>query len=134
MDTKVKGARLSADEMVRQAERYFAAVDQGDVAGTLEVLSPDCVIVVRTDGVRHDGREAIGAMFERRLEGVSTAWHGNFRHLSDTEKGWVTSRFDVRRTNADGRKVEMDNINFFEFEGPLIKRITIWMSGENTLV
>lgn len=134
MEIKVKAERFSAEELVARAEHYFAAVDRGDVPGTLEVLSPDCVIVVRTDGVRHDGRDDIGAMFERRLEGVSAAWHGNFRHLSDPEKGWVTSRFDVRRTNADGTKVEMDNINFFEFDGLLIKRITIWMSGENTLV
>lgn len=134
MEIKVKEARFSADELVGRAEHYFAAVDRGDVPATLEVLSPGCVIVVLTHGARHDGREAIGEMFERRLEGVSTAWHGNFRHLSDPEKGWVTSRFDVRRTNADGTKVEMDNINFFEFDGLLIKRITIWMSGENTLV
>lgn len=134
MEIKVRAAQASADEMVRRAERYFAAVDEGDVPGTLEVLSPDCVIQVLTDGARHDGHEAIGEMFRRRLGGVSVAWHGNFRHLCDPEQGWVTSRFDVRRTNADGRKVTMDNINFFEFDGLLIKRITIWMSGENTLV
>ncbi len=134
MEIKVRATEASSEEMVRQAERYFAAVDQGDVPGTLEVLSPDCVIQVLTDGARHDGHEAIGEMFERRLGGVSVAWHGNFRHLCDTEQGWVTSRFDVRRTNADGGKVSMDNINFFEFDGLLIKRITIWMSGENTLV
>ncbi len=134
MEIKVTAAPASADEMVRQSERYFAAVDGGDIAATLEVLSPGCVIQVLTDGARHDGREAIGEMFERRLKGVTTAWHGNFRHLCDPEKGWVTSRFDVRRTNADGAKVTMDNINFFEFDGHLIKRITVWMSGENTLV
>lgn len=134
MEIKVRAAQASADEMVRQAECYFAAVDRGDIAATLEVLSLDCVIQVLTDGALHDGREAIGEMFKRRLGGVSVAWHGNFKHLCDPEKGWVTTRFDVRRTNADGAKVEMDNINFFEFDGLLIKRITIWMSGENTLV
>lgn len=134
MEIKAPSTRISGDEMTARAERYFAAVDEGDVPGTLEVLSPDCVIQVLTDGARHEGRGAIGEMFERRLGGVSVAWHGNFRHLCDPKEGWVTSRFDVRRTNADGKKVTMDNINFFEFEGALIKRITIWMSGENTLV
>lgn len=134
MEIKVRTVQPGAEEMVRQAEHYFAAVDSGDVPGTLEVLSPGCVIEVLTDGARHDGHDAIGEMFRRRLEGVSTAWHGNFRHVSDPEKGWLTSRFDVHRTNADGAKVGMDNINFFEFDGPLIKCITIWMSGENTLV
>ena len=133
MDIKVKEARFSADELVGRAEHYFAAVDRGDVPATLEVLSPDCVIEVLTDGVRHEGREAIGEMFKRRLGGVAVAWHGNFRHLCQPDNGWLTSRFDVRRTNADGTKVGMDNINFFEFDGILIKHITIWMSGENTL-
>ena len=133
MDIKVKEARFSADKLVGRAEHYFAAVDRGDVPATLEVLSPDCVIEVLTDGVRHEGREAIGEMFKRRLGGVSVAWHGNFRHLCQPDNGWLTSRFDVRRTNADGTKVGMDNINFFEFDGILIKHITIWMSGENTL-
>ncbi len=119
--------------MVGRAEKYFAAVDRGDVPGTLELLSPSCVIEVLTDGARHEGREAIGVMFERRLEGVAEAWHGNFRHLSDPEEGWLVARFDVRRTNIDGTKIAMDNINFFRFDGPLIQHITIWMSGENTL-
>lgn len=134
MEIKAPSTRISGEEMTACAERYFAAVDNGDVPGTLEVLSPDCVIQVLTHGAHHDGHEAISEMFQRRLGGVSVAWHGNFRHIADPEKGWLTSRFDVRRTNADGSKASMDNINFFEFEGPLIKRITIWMSGENTLV
>ncbi len=133
MDTKIEDTRISGDAMIASAEHYFAAVDRGDIPATLEVLSPDCVIEVLTDGIRHDGADAIAEMFKRRLGGVSVAWHGNFRHLCEPDQGWLTSRFDVRRTNADGTKVGMDNINFFQFDGPLIKHVTIWMSGENTL-
>ena len=133
MEANLTEATLSRDDMISRAEAYFAAVDRGDVPGTLEQLTPSCVIEVLTDNARHDGHEAIRAMFDRRLVGVEEAWHGNFRHLSNPEEGWLVSRFDVRRTNADGAKIGMDNINFFQFDGPLIRHITIWMSGENTL-
>lgn len=130
---KAAGQR-TRETMIATVERYFAAVDNGDVPGTLATMTPGCTLSVVTDHITHTGRDReIKAMFERRLDGVQTAWHGDFRHLADPEKGWVTSRFDVRRTNADGSKASLDNINFFEFEGDLIHRISIWMSGVNTL-
>ena len=46
----------------------------------------------------------------------------------------MTSRFDVLREGTDGEERAMDNINMFQFDGPLISRISIWMSGENTLI
>jgi hypothetical protein len=72
-------------------------------------------------------------MFERRLEYTKNACHGNFRHLVDEKMGWVTTRFDVKRTDMNDLYREMDNINFFEFEESKIKKISIWMSGENSL-
>jgi len=126
-------AERTAQTMIDTIDRYFDTVDNGDVAGTLAELTPDCTISVITDGVVHDGRDAIKAMFERRLESVDKAWHGNRRYVADPVSGLASTRFDVRRTSADGSKIAMDNINFFEFEGNQLRRISIWMSGENTL-
>ncbi|MEK9947018.1 MAG: nuclear transport factor 2 family protein [Alphaproteobacteria bacterium] len=126
-------AERTAQTMIETIDRYFDTVDNGDVAGTLAELTPDCTISVITDGVTHDGRDAIKAMFERRLENVNDAWHGNRRYVADPETGLASTRFDVRRTSTDGSKIAMDNINFFEFEGNKLRRISIWMSGENTL-
>ena len=124
----------SKEEMISRVEAYFLNVDQGDVKKVLEQMTPECEITVITEPITHSGRDiGIKDMFERRFENTSSAWHGNFRHLADEERGWVTSRFDVQRTGADGHYREMDNINFFEFDGSLISRITIWMSGENSL-
>jgi len=120
--------------MIDTIDRYFDTVDNGDVPGTLAELTPDCSISVITDGVVHEGRDtAIKAMFERRLETVNDAWHGNRRYVADPATGLASTRFDVRRTSTDGSKIAMDNINFFEFEGNKLRRISIWMSGENTL-
>ena len=127
-------AERSAQSMIDAIDRYFDTVDNGDVLGTLAELTPDCVISVITAGVSHEGRDAaIKTMFERRLETVNDAWHGNRRYVADPASGLASTRFDVRRTSTDGSKVAMDNINFFEFEGDKLRRISIWMSGENTL-
>ena len=126
--------KRSIDTMISRVEAYFLNVDQGNVQKVLEQMTSDCEITVITEPITHSGRDTqIKEMFERRLTNTSSAWHGNFRHLVHEKKGWVTSRFDVRRTGSDGHYREMDNINFFEFDGELISRITIWMSGENSL-
>ena len=127
-------AERSAQSMIDTIDRYFDTVDNGDVPGTLAELTADCLISVITGGVSHEGRDdAIKAMFERRLESVNDAWHGNRRYVADPASGLASTRFDVRRTSTDGSKIAMDNINFFEFEGDKLRRISIWMSGENTL-
>lgn len=121
-------------ELIETAEAYFACVDAGDVPGVMARLTPDCTLEVVTHPIAHEGAAAIEAMFKRRLTGTKRAWHGNFVHLADADQGRVTSRFDVLREGTDGEERAMDNINLFQFDGPLISRISIWMSGENTLV
>ena len=124
----------TAETMIETIDRYFDAVDAGDIEATLAVMTPDCTLCVITDNATHSGRDTgIRQMFERRLQNVKTAWHGNRRHIADPAAGIATTRFDVRRTATDGKKRVMDNINFFEFQGDRLHRISIWMSGENTL-
>lgn len=123
------------ETMIKTVEDYFANVDSGNVSGVLKNLSSECELTVVTDNLKHKGRDTgIKALFERRLLHTRDAWHGNFMHLVDEDKGWVTSRFDVHRTDNQGNYREMHNINFFEFKGKLLNRICIWMSGENSLV
>jgi len=43
------------------------------------------------------------------------------------------TRFRVRSVDCDGMVNEHRNVNAFEFEGPLICRVQIWMSGESML-
>ena len=126
---------LNRHELIDNVEHYFANVDNGNISKLLTYLTADCIISIVTSNITHKGRDTdIKKMFERRLLNTEKAWHGNFRHLVDAELGWVTSRFDVHRTNSEGKYREMDNINFFEFEKEKICRISIWMSGENSLV
>lgn len=123
-----------AEEMIAVAETYFARVDAGEVESVTELMTPDVVFEVVTHGVRIEGRDAIAEMFRRRLEAFANGWHGNFRHLADPARGWLVSRFDVVRNHRDGRRDQMDNMNFFEFSGLRLRRISVWMAHpENSL-
>jgi ketosteroid isomerase-like protein len=119
----------SRQDLITAVETYFARVDAGEVDTVVDLMSPDVVLEVVTHRVRNAGKAAVREVFRRRLDTFANGWHGNFRHVADAEKGWVTSRFDVVRNFRDGRREEMNNINFFEFEGRLIKKISIWMSS-----
>ncbi len=120
--------------MINLVEYYFENIDSFNIPAVLSCLTKDAQIEIVTSSLTHIGRdEDIRTMLERRKKATEKAWHGNFKHLVDTENGWVTSRFDIKRKSSDGKYREMDNINFFTFDGLKIKKISIWMSGENSL-
>lgn len=127
-------AERTTKSMIATIDRYFDAVDARDIEATLAVMTVDCTLSVLTDSITHQGRDTgIRQMFERRLQTVKTASHENRRHIVDPVTGIATTRFEVRRTSTNGEKRTMDNINFFEFQGDRLCRISIWMSGENPL-
>lgn len=125
----------NSEKMIQIVENYFSDVDSGNISSLLTHLSSECELTVVTHQSKYTGRDReIKELFERRLLNTNDAWHGNFMHLVDEDKGWVTSRFDVRRTDNKGYYREMHNINFFEFKDEKINKIFIWMSGESSLV
>ena len=114
-------------ELTDRVEAYFASVDRSDLAATLEIMTPECVIEYVSDGTRFEGRdEGVKAYFEKRNANVLKSWHGNFRHTVDAASGRVATRFDVRRTDRDVPERTGDNINLFEFDGERIRRIAVW--------
>lgn len=124
----------SHQELIDLAERYFACVDAKDLSGVLARLAPECRMTIETSAVIHDGRDgAIRSMFAAYFERWATVWHGNFDHVADAANGRLACRFDVRKTASDGSVDEKRNANFFTFEDGLIRRISVYMTGENSL-
>lgn len=119
--------------LIDLAETYFAKVDAKDLDGVLATLAPDCRMTVETFGVVHDGADAIGRMFEAYFERWTEIWHGNFDHVADPVAGRLACRFDIRKVAPDGTVDEKKNANFFTIEDGLIRRISVYMMGENTL-
>jgi len=72
-------------------------------------------------------------MFDGLFENYHRVWHGEFRHVCDVARQTVASQFKVFNTLEDGSTRSKTNCNFFEVREGLFFRITIYMSGENTL-
>lgn len=124
---------LTARKMKTVVERYFAAVDAGDVAGIMALLAPRATFEVMTAGVRYRGSKAIRTMFARRFEERAKGWHGDFAHAADAAAQVVATRFRVRSRDKDGTVFRRRNINVFEFADGRIARIQIWMDGASML-
>ena len=113
--------------LTKTVETYFAAIDRQDLAATLATMAPGCTIEYVTDGSRFVGRDSgVKAYFEKRNAGCEKSWHGDFFHVADGPAARVATRFRVRRTDKGVPERHGDNINVFEFEGGLIKRIAVW--------
>jgi limonene-1,2-epoxide hydrolase len=114
-------------DMTKVVEAYFASIDRQDLPATLATLSPACTIEYVTDGSRFIGRDdGVKAYFEKRNAGCEKSWHGDFFHVADAAAARVATRFKVRRTDRGVPERHGDNINVFEFDGALIKRISVW--------
>lgn len=123
----------TAQDMIDAVNRYFDCVDAMDVPGTIAVLTPDCTLEVMTAQVVHKGHDAIRAMFEKRLTVTASGAHTDRSHTTDAARGFSACRFRAQSRDKNGTTRDRYNINFFEFEGKLIRRAQVWMVGDNTL-
>ena len=125
--------QVTKTDLIRRIEDYFRDVDRFDTDAILAHLTDTCVLEVVNHGTVQRGLDAIRATYERRAELVKRSWHGDFQHTVDTEAQRVATRLTVRRINANGSASEVDNLTLFQLERSKIQRISIWMSGDNTL-
>ena len=119
----------TADTLIKIIETYFGCADRCDVPGTLATMAPDVTMEYLTDNRRYAGRDTgLKTYLESRAALVQKSWHGDFVHAADPARGLVATRFKVRRTDKGLAERFGDNINLFQFEGRLIKRISVWRS------
>lgn len=119
--------------MIARTEAYFRDVDAFDTDAIVSHLTENVIFDVPTDEVWREGKAAVRQTFDNRAGAVRESWHGNFVFVADEAEGRLAVRDAVKRTNADGTPQEMDNMTLLEFEGDLIRRITVWMTGPNPL-
>jgi len=118
---------------VELVERYFSAVDNKHMDAVLSCIAPDAEFRVATFDTVFVGRDtSIRRMFQRLFDRYERIWHGDFRHIVGMD-GCVASQFTVINETSDGEKLEKFNANFFSIENGLFTRITVYMSGDNSL-
>jgi ketosteroid isomerase-like protein len=124
---------FSKDDLIARSTAYFKDVDRFDTDAILAHLTEDVMLEVPTDGIRKIGLAAVRETYVKRAEMVRESWHGDFVFTADEGAGRLAIRLAVKRTNADGASVEMDNLSLLTFAGDKICAIAVWMSGENSL-
>ena len=118
---------------IERATAYFADVDRFDTEAILSHLTHDVVLEVPTDGVRKEGIDAVRKTYLNRDAAIKESWHGDFEFTGDDADSRLAVRLAVKRTTADGRYAEMDNLTLLSFRDGKISHICVWMSGENSL-
>ena len=124
---------ISKQILIDRATAYFRDVDNFDTNGILSHMTADVVMEVPSHGVRKEGAADVRQAYVNRENVVTKSWHGDFEFTADEAAGQLAIRLAVKRTNADGSSEEMDNLTLLHFEGDLISRVTVWMSGNNSL-
>ena len=113
--------------------RYFAAVDDEDLAAVLATLHVDCVFTVETHRVRLVGHEDIAQMFRRLWANHRAVRHHEFEFVNDPDRDRIAARFQVENTEIDGSLTRKSNCNFFEIRGNKFAGVAVYMAGANTL-
>lgn len=126
--------RLNASELQALVERYFSAVDRGDMAATLACFASQARFAIANHGVYYQGRDTeVRGMYERLAARYARVWHGDFDHVVDVPNQRVASRFRVENTTHAGELLHKNNCNFFEIQDGLFVQVFVYMSGQNSL-
>jgi hypothetical protein len=129
------GAELLTSEFLAAAPyRYFKAIDAKDLDATMAQYAEGAAETVIPENVTYRGSEEIRRMYVDFFASAETIRHEIRNVVVDTEHRKVATEQAYIGESTDGRKHDMYNCNFFEFdeEGKL-ERVIIWMSGASPL-
>ena len=129
------GAKLLSRESLATAPyRYFEAIDAKDLDATMAQYAENAVETVIPENVTYQGSEEIRRMYVDFFASAEAIRHEILNVVVDAEHRKVATEQTYVGESKDGRKHDMYNCNFFEFdeEGKL-ERVIIWMSGASPL-
>jgi hypothetical protein len=114
--------------------RYFEAIDAKDLVATMAQYTDGAAETVIPENVTFHGSEEIRGMYVDFFASAESIRHEIRNVVVDTEHRKVATEQAYIGESTDGRKHDMYNCNFFEFnnEGKL-ERVIIWMSGASPL-
>ena len=98
-------------------EAFSDAFNRGDLDTLASMVSEDCVFEgaggPEVYGVRFNGRDDIRAAFAQVYATFPDAHWGNGKHFTSGDFG--VSEWTFTGTRADGKRIEADGVDLFEF-------------------
>jgi len=117
VDRPLDAARLS------NLARFMNAWNARDVDALMDCMAADCAFHASggpdAEGRRHEGTSAVRAAYEAIFETYPEAAWTNGRHFVIGDRGVAEWRFVGR--DHDGKRVEVEGCDLFEFDGELIR-------------
>lgn len=104
--------------------RLFAAFNNHDGAEVIACMTPDIVFFAAAGpdihGKRFEGAAEVRAAFERTFADMKDVRWDCKGHTVFGDRG--LSEWLMRGTNGEGRQIEVDGCDLFEFRGSLISK------------
>jgi ketosteroid isomerase-like protein len=128
-------AKLLTRESLEAAPyRYFDAIDAKDLEATMAQYAQGAVETVIPDNVTYRGSDEIRRMYVDFFASADAIRHEIQNVVVDAEHRKVATEQKYVGESKDGRKHDMYNCNFFEFDNAgKLERVVIWMSGASPL-
>ncbi len=123
-------------QLVDLVERYFAALDDGDLETVLDSYTEHAVFTIQSAHSPHAGRdEGIRSMYVDYISSYAKIRHVHFRHVVDVENQRIASQFRAEMVGHDGTETVLTSSNFFYVEDERFSHVYVYMSdGLNVLL
>jgi len=103
---------------------FFRLFDEEDVVSLLELFVDDCSFSMILYDRDIQGKEELRAFFENHISNWSE--HREWATSIVVGGSAAASELHFEGTLKNGRKVVMDNLNVWDFEGKRIRRIRVY--------
>ncbi len=122
-------------QLVDLVERYFAALDDGDLETVLDCYTEDAIFTVQSAHSPHAGRDTgVRATYEEFIAAYARIRHVHFRHVVDVENQRIASQFRAEMMGHDGIETVLTSANFFYVRDGKFNRVYVYLSeGTNVL-
>lgn len=109
------------EDLIRE---FFRRFDAEDVAGLLELFTDDCSLSMILYDCDIEGKAALGEFFRMHL--ANWAEHREWPTSILIEGAAGASELHFEGVTRAGRRVVMDNLNVWDFDGGRVKRIRVY--------
>ncbi|HZV75608.1 MAG TPA: nuclear transport factor 2 family protein [Conexibacter sp.] len=118
--------RTAADLQARVVD-LLERLDRGDIDGFMECFADDPQFIIESDGVRVRGRAQLRELAEAAFAEHVFIAHEFTNHVVDVERQRYAGEMIYRGELVNGRKNEMLNCNFVDFDDDgRVTRLITW--------
>jgi uncharacterized protein (TIGR02246 family) len=124
------GRTPTRDEIKARIDAYFHALDTGDAQRAASYFTADATLTCESDGTHLRGTNAIKTFFQQICDESTGMTHSLLNTVIDVDSRSAATELTYQDTLKDGRRYDMRNCNFFDFdETGIFTRVHFWLGA-----